>query len=103
VHVAAALLALVVASLGAKPALRPLDLDPLTLRGTSFKSGERVKLLVSASAYVRSRVVKANARGRFRVVFAFSPGRCDFVVVQALGTRGSRATFRIDAPDCIAP
>lgn len=102
-NVAAVVLALVVTGLGAKPALRPLDLDPLTIRGTSFKSGERVKLVVSAPTSVRPTVVRANVRGRFRIVFAFSPGRCDFVVVQAFGTRGSRATFRIDAPGCVDP
>ena len=86
-----------------KPALRPLDLDPLTLRGTSFKPGERVKLLLSASPVVRSKVVRAGELGRFRVVFNVAPGRCDSVVVQAIGARGSRATFRRDTPNCIEP
>lgn len=99
----AVVVALLLAGLGAKPALRPLDLDPLTLRGTAFKSGERVKVLVSAPGFARARLVRADARGRFRVSFAVSPGRCDFVVVQAIGVRGSRATFRRDVPDCIDP
>lgn len=94
---------LITGTSGAKPSLRPLDLDPLTLSGTAFKNRERVKLLVAAPAYVRSKVVRANARGRFRVSFALSPGRCDFVVVQAIGARGSRATFRRDVPDCVDP
>ena len=98
------LIAIVLAAGGAaKPALRPLDLDPLTLRGTSFKPNERVKLLLSAPPVVRSKSVRAGERGRFRVVFAVRPGRCDAVVVQAIGARGSRATFRRDAPDCIEP
>jgi hypothetical protein len=86
-----------------KPALRPLDLDPLTLRGTSFKAGERVKLLLSAPPAVRSKVVRAGGRGRFRVVFALKAGRCESIVVQAIGSRGSRATFRHDAPGCVDP
>jgi hypothetical protein len=98
-----ALLAIALAAGAAKPALRPVDLDPLTLRGTSFKSRERVKVLLAAPPVVRSKVVRADARGRFRVAFAVSPGRCDAVVVQALGARGSRATFRHDVPDCIEP
>lgn len=88
---------------GAKPALRPLDLDPLTLRGTAFKSGERVKLLLSAPGAVRSKVVRAGERGRFRVVFGTAAGRCEPVVVQAIGSRGSRATFRHDVPGCAEP
>lgn len=99
-----ALLAIVLASGAAqRPALRSVDLDPLTLRGTSFKPSERVKLLIAAPAFARTRVVRAGERGRFRVVFAISPGRCDSVVVQAIGARGSRATFRHDVPDCIDP
>jgi hypothetical protein len=95
----------IVLSLGAtpKPALRPLDLDPLTLRGTAFKPGERVKLLLSAPPVSRTKAVRAGELGRFRVVFAIAPGRCDAVVVQAIGSRGSRATFRRDAPDCVGP
>ena len=52
----------IVLSLGAspKPALRPLDLDPLTLRGTSFKPGERVKLLLSAPPVFRTKAVRAG-------------------------------------------
>ena len=99
-----ALLAVLLATGGAaKPALRPLDLDPLTLRGTSFKPGERVELLVAGPGATRAKTVRAGRRGRFRVVFAVSPGRCDSVVVQALGSRGSRATFRHDVPDCMEP
>lgn len=87
----------------AKPSLRPVDLDPLTLSATGFRANERVKLLVSAPAFVTSRNVRAGERGRFRVVFRIAVGRCDSVVVQAIGARGSRATFQRDAPNCIEP
>jgi hypothetical protein len=36
-------------------------------------------------------------------VYRVAVGRCDSVVVQAIGARGSRATFQRDAPDCIEP
>ena len=99
-----ALLGIALVSGGAaKPALRPVDFDPLTLSATGFRANERVKLLVSAPAFVSSRNVRAGERGRFRVVFRIAVGRCDSVVVQAIGARGSRATFRRDAPDCIEP
>ena len=87
----------------AKPALRPVDFDPLTLSATGFRANERVRLLVSAPAVVSSRTVRATDRGRFRVVFRFAVRRCDSVVVQAIGARGSRAAFHRDAPDCIEP
>lgn len=87
----------------AKPALRPVDLDPLTLSATGFRANERVKLLLSAPAVSSSRTVRAGVRGRFRVVFRVRVGRCDSVVVQAIGARGSRASFHRDAPNCIEP
>jgi hypothetical protein len=99
-----ALLGLALVSGGAaKPTLRPVDLDPLTLRATNFRANERVKLLFSAPPVSSSRVVRAGPRGGFRVVYRVSIGRCDSVVVQAIGARGSRASFHRDAPDCIEP
>ena len=77
--------------------------DPLTLAATNFRPNERVKLLLSAPPVSSSRTVRAGVRGRFRVVFRVAVGRCDSVVVQAIGARGSRATFHRDAPDCIEP
>ena len=96
--------ALVLTADGAtKPTLRAVDLDPLTLTGNGFRANERVRLLVAAPPVVKSRLVRAGARGRFRVAFAVKVGRCDSVVVQAIGLRGSRATFQHDALDCAAP
>ncbi|MDF2731630.1 MAG: hypothetical protein K0S92_255 [Desertimonas sp.] len=87
----------------AKPTLRAVDLDPLTLRATNFRANERVKLLFSAPPISSSRVVRAGPQGGFRVVYRVALGRCDSVVVQAIGARGSRATFQRDAPNCIEP
>jgi hypothetical protein len=94
---------LLVSGGAARPALRPLDLDPLTLSGTGFRKNERVTLLLAAPPVVKSRIVRATARGRFRVVFRIAVGRCDSVVVQAIGARGSRATFRQDGLHCAEP
>ena len=87
----------------AKPALQPVDLDPLTLRASGFRANERVKLLLSAPPVSSQRVVRASASGRFRVVYRIRLGRCDSVAVQAIGARGSRAHFHRDAPNCIEP
>ena len=99
-----ALLGIALVSGGAaKPTLRAVDLDPLTLRATNFRANERVTLLFSAPPASSMRVVRAGPRGGFRVVYRVALGRCDSVVVQAIGARGSRATFHRDAPDCFGP
>jgi hypothetical protein len=103
VKVLALVCVLLVSGGATRPALRPLDLDPLTLRGTGFRANERVTLLVAVPAVVKSSRVRANARGRFRVVFRFAVGRCDPAVVQAIGARGSRATFQHDTIGCATP
>jgi hypothetical protein len=99
-----ALLGVLALSAGtAKPSLRPVDQSPLTLAGSGFRTGERVKLLLAAPPVVSSRSVRASRRGTFRVAFSLTVGRCDAVVVQAIGARGSRATFRQDALHCAEP
>jgi hypothetical protein len=94
---------LLVSGGAAKPALRPVDLDPLTLAGSGFRANERVTLLIAAPPVVKSTRVRASARGRFRVVFRVAVGRCDPVVVQAIGARGSRATYQHDTVGCAMP
>jgi hypothetical protein len=94
---------LLVSGTPAKPTLRAVDLDPLTLIGSGFRGSERVTLLVAAPPVVKSKMLRANTRGRFRVAFRVAVGRCDAAVVQAIGARGSRATFRHDALHCVEP
>src|ERR1051326_8040100 len=68
--------------------------SPVSVRGTGFKSGERVTLTVSAKL-TRRKTVDANARGAFRTTFShFSIARCQAYMVVAKGTRGSTATLR---------
>jgi len=71
--------------------------------GLGFRATERVTLLVAVPPVVKTTKLRANARGRFRVVFRVKVGRCDAAVVQAIGARGSRATFQHDALDCAEP
>lgn len=78
------------------------DLQPLVVTGAGFRSRERVRLLVSAGR-VAERIVRAGADGRFRTVFGFSIGRCDAVVVQAIGDRGSRAHVDVTQAACAPP
>jgi hypothetical protein len=82
-----------------RPTLQFTDFDPVTVRGLNFKSGERVKVLVSAGSAKRF-ATKANARGTFSLVLGIKVDRCTAVVVQAFGNRGSRAMVDVTAPDC---
>jgi len=91
------------ASPTARPKLQALDLQPLVVRGTAFRPYERVKLILSADI-AASRILKAGANGRFVTRFrAVSVGRCKGFVLQAFGSRGSRATLERLTPDCIEP
>lgn len=101
--VALAAIASILVGGAAKPSLRAVDLQPLTVRGVGFKQYERVKLLVAVPAQVTTRNVRANVRGRFTVVLRADIDRCDSAVVQARGARGSRATLQLDALDCASP
>jgi hypothetical protein len=94
---------LLVSGASARPALRAVDLDPLTLSGTGFRKNERVTLLVAAPPVVKSKTLRAGVRGRFRVAFPVAVGRCDSAVVQAIGARGSRATYQHTTVGCTQP
>ena len=81
----------------AAPAIRPVTLVPLVVRGTGFAPRERVRLAIRAGrSHAHVRRVVAGATGRFRVRFglliAIEPcdGRLTFT---ATGSRGSRATY----------
>ena len=86
-----------------RPKLQALDLQPLVVRGTAFRPYERVKLILAADM-AAGRILKASATGRFVARFrAVSVGRCEGFVLQAFGSRGSRAKLERLTPDCIEP
>ena len=83
---------------GSKPALRLLDSSPLAVKGSSFRAGERVQVVTSTGALVR---VRAGSRGGFVARFpTVLVDPCNGVVVNALGSRGSRASFKLPARQC---
>jgi hypothetical protein len=82
-----------------RPALKIASLDPLTVKGTRFVPSERVKLLVNAGR-PRTKAAKVDDRGRFTISFRLDLDRCAGVVVQAFGTRGSRAMVDVTGPNC---
>jgi hypothetical protein len=80
-----------------RPALSIVSVDPLTVKGKRFVAHERVKLLVGSPA-PRMKAARADARGRFTVRFEIGADRLAGVVVQAIGSRGSRALIDVTAP-----
>jgi hypothetical protein len=76
-----------------------VSVDPLTLRGKRFVPGERIKFIMG-SPIPRMKAARADALGRVTVSFKITPGRCDGVVVQAFGSRGSRAMADAPVPGC---
>jgi hypothetical protein len=73
--------------------------DPLVVRGTRFKAGERVKLLVTVGGRAAPvGAARASQAGRFTARLRAPASSSDAVVVQAIGARGSRATADVSAP-----
>jgi hypothetical protein len=84
---------------GRSPRLVIADREPLTIRGTRFAPNEKVKLLVSAHTQL-TRSVRVGERGGFTTRFRVALGRCDALVVQAVGARGSRAQVDVTQTAC---
>jgi hypothetical protein len=83
-----------------QPALRIVDGTPLTLRGTGFAAGERVRVLVRVPGREQKRVT-ASWRGSFVAAFNKSAyNRCSGLTAFAIGSRGSRARLLLPAPAC---
>lgn len=86
------------------PALRLVESAPLTLRGTEFVRGERVRVEVRVGAHVASRATRAGTAGAFVVSF---PGatfdRCSDLFASAVGATGTRATLKLPRPHCPVP
>jgi hypothetical protein len=82
------------------PAMSIVDRTPLTLRGTGFGAGERVRVLVRSPGSAQKRVT-ASRRGLFVAAFSkTSYNRCSGLTAFAIGSRGSRARLLLPAPAC---
>lgn len=86
-------------SMTARPSVRVTQLKPFTVRGTSFKAGERVRVVVSGKRHA-TRTVVATGKGVFRTAFQFKLRGCDGYSVRATGGEGSRATVKNTAQSC---
>jgi hypothetical protein len=81
-----------------------VDESPLVVRGTGFKAAERVTVTVTHGKTVFRKAVTAGATGvvvaRWKLPL---PTTCASTFVLAVGSEGSRATFRIVVNDCAQP
>jgi hypothetical protein len=65
---------------------------PLTVRGTGFAGGERVRVTIRATTRTVARSVRAGTGGAFTVRFpGVRIGRCGDAAITAVGARGDRA------------
>jgi hypothetical protein len=86
-----------------RSALRLLDTSPITVRGTSFKPRELVRITFAQGTTRERRTVRATNYGSFRASAGdeMRLDRCgDFLLVTAVGGRGSRASLKYPLPDC---
>jgi hypothetical protein len=82
----------------ARPTLKLVNRDPLTVRGTQFQARERVRV-AAAGRHWR---LRANVQGRFVLVLG-GIDRCDTVRVVAVGNEGSRTILKILPSPLCAP
>jgi archaellin len=81
--------------------IAPMGQNPLTVKGSGFRPGERVRLVVKGSQGA-ALTAKASPDGSFVAAFRGLNG-CDSVTVSAAGSKGSRASFNLSQIACIAP
>lgn len=86
------------ASASSAAQLRIVSTEPAAVVGVGFRPYERVRLLITPGPSTRT--VRAGQRGRFRATVRLVIPRCGSFVVQAIGSRGSRATVDRTGPDC---
>jgi len=82
----------------AKPSVTVTRVVPLTVKGSGFHAGERVRVVVRVPQ-VHRKTVTAGRRGRFLVIFRVATAKCTTIEVVATGNRGSRATATVP-PTC---
>jgi hypothetical protein len=82
----------------AVPSLRLVEFAPLTLRGSGFSTGERVRVSIAVRRLHEERTLRTDAAGRFTfrysTLVALDPCR-GTIVVTAVGTSSGRtATWK---------
>jgi hypothetical protein len=80
------------------PTIDVTRIIPITVIGSGFKPGERVRIVVRSPG-VRRKTVTASRRGRFTAIFRGGAGKCAAIRAIATGNKGSRATAYVP-PSC---
>jgi hypothetical protein len=81
-----------------------IDEAPLVVRGTGFHPAERVRVTVTHGKTMFTRVAYARATGVVVARWTASlPTSCASTFVLAVGSQGSRATYKIVVNDCAQP
>jgi hypothetical protein len=82
-----------------KPTLRLTDGAPLTVRGTHFRAGERVRVTAVSLGSTTGRTT-AGRGGSFVIRLSIKYNRCSGLTVFARGAKGSRAVIKRPAMNC---
>jgi len=102
--IGATALAVPAAQSGTVPRLRLVTVQPLVVRGESFRSGERVVVTAMTPSGAKRVVVRATSRGRFGATFRLPNQPCGKAfAVRAVGARSRPATLSVPAPPCVPP
>jgi hypothetical protein len=102
--IGAVALAVPAAQSGTVPKLRLVTVQPLVIRGESFRPQERVVVTAMTPSGAKRVVVRATSRGRFGATFELRNQPCgDAFAVRALGARGSRAWVEVPSRPCVPP
>ncbi len=89
---------------GTAPKLRVVGVQPLVVRGESFRPHERVVVTAMTPSGAKRVVVRATSRGRLWVTLELRNQPCgDAFAVRALGRRGSRAWVDVPSRPCVPP
>lgn len=88
------------------PQLRLVSLTPLDVRGSFFRTRERVRLTLTGADLTRTRLLRASRVGSFTAAFQtvyVHPCSSDLSITAA-GALGSRASVKVGPPtDCPPP
>jgi hypothetical protein len=86
------------------PRLVKLSQEPLVVQASGFSAGEKVRITLTGAKGFAPRTLRANARGRFRVLVVFAnPGCGSLVVLRTRGELGHVAMFVLPAAPCVPP
>ena len=80
------------------PTIDVTRIIPITVKGSGFKAGERVTVVVRSPAFHR-KTVTASRRGTFIAAFRSAASKCASIHATATGNKGSRASAYVP-PSC---